>query len=269
MPRHDTLIIKQTHRGLLYEDGIFRSILPAGRYQIPREPSPLESFFGAKGPRVEVALVDIRDRDRTVAVHDLLAADGATISASFAVQFRVADPQAAVHRVKNFEDRLVSETQTAARRVLRGLSVEEILGSRDEIGEEMLLQVREAASPLGLEVSGLDFKDLVIPDDLRKLMNRAVAARRLRQLSAADDASLDDETTADEPLGENDSGLMIARATFARPGDAVPSDRPIRDRDRDHDRDHEALVIRPLLPEPRAGGFAAGGPDGARLRRHS
>jgi hypothetical protein len=129
MARHDTLIIKDTHRGLLYEDGVFRNLLPAGRYQIPREASRLAAFFGARSPRVEVVLVDIRDRDRTVVVQDLLTADGATISATFAVQYRVVDPVAAIHRVKNFEERLSAEAQTAARRVLRGLSVDEILGS--------------------------------------------------------------------------------------------------------------------------------------------
>ena len=69
----------------------------------------------------------------------------------------------------------------AARRVLRGMSLEEIMGSRDEIGEELLRQVRESAAAYGLEVTGLDFKDLIIPDELREALNRAVLARRLRQ----------------------------------------------------------------------------------------
>ena len=108
-----------------------------------------------------MVLVDVRGRDRTVAVQDLLTADGATISASFALQYRVVDPRAALHQVKNFEERLFAETQAAARRALRGMSLEEIMGGRDEIGEELLRQVGESAAAYGLEVSGLDFKDLV------------------------------------------------------------------------------------------------------------
>lgn len=258
MPRHDTLIIKDTHRGLLYEDGIFRDLLPAGRYQIPRPPSPLAAFFGSRGPRVEVILVDVRGRDRTVVVQDLLAADGATISATFQVQYRVADPLAAIHRVKNFEERLYAEAQTAARRVLRGLSVEEILGSRDEIGEEMLLQVREAVEPSGLEVTEIDFKDLVVPDDLRKIMNRAVIARRLRQAQLAGSLAAEDDepTSPEEPAFEDDPGLVIARASFARGNEAPrePEDRS------------EGLTFRPPAREARGETFNASGFDGSLLR---
>ena len=86
----------------------------------------------ANGGNIEVVLIDIRGRDRTVVIQELLTADSATISANFVVQFRVNDPHAAIHQVKNFEERLYSETQTAARRVLRGLSLDEVIASRDE-----------------------------------------------------------------------------------------------------------------------------------------
>ena len=254
MARHDTLIIKDTHRGLLYEDGIYRDLLPAGRYQIPRAPSQVAVFFGSRGPRVEVILVDVRGRDRTVVVQDLLTADGATISASFMVQFRVADPLAAIHRVKNFEERLYSEAQTAARRVLRGLSVEEILGCRDEVGEEMLIQVREAVEPAGLEVTGLDFKDLIVPEDLRKIMNRAVIARRLRQAQMADGLASDDDELAlhDEPAVEDDAGLIIAKSSFARAKAA--------------EEESEGLAFRQPVRETRGEGVFAGGFEGSLLR---
>jgi len=257
MPRHDTLIIKDTHRGLLYEDGLFRDVLEAGRYQIPRLPSALASFFGARGPKVEVVLVDIRGRDRTVVVQDLLTADGATISASFVVQFRVADPLSAIHKVKNFEERLYSEAQIVARRTLRGLSVEEILGSRDEVGEEMLLQIREAVEPAGLEVTGLDFKDLIVPDDLRRIMNRAVIARKLRQAQLADGLSIDDEPASQEGQGaDEEADLIIAKASFGRD----------RQADRDGEVDAEATSFRTIAREPRTSSSYAGGFDGTLLR---
>ena len=204
MSRHDVVIVKDTHRGLLYEDGVFRDTLPAGRYHIPRQPSGLASFFGAKATRADVVLVDVRWRDRTVVVADFLTADGATISATFALQYRVVDARLALHEARNFEDRAFAETQSAARRVLRGMSLEEVLGGRDEIGEELLRQVAEAVTAFGLEVSRLDFKDLVIPSEIRAVMNRAVLAKRLRQAqpagmsSAEDDRDFDDEADFDE-----------------------------------------------------------------------
>jgi SPFH domain / Band 7 family len=254
MPRHDTLIIKDTHRGLLYEDGLFRDLLPAGRYQIPQAPSALAAFFGSKSPRVEVVLVDVRSRDRTVSIQDLLTADGATISASFVVQYRVADPVAAIHRLKNFEERLYSAAQTSARRVLRGLSVDEILGSRDEIGEEMVIQVREAVEPEGLEITSLDFKDLIVPENLRKIMNRAVIAKRLRQAQLADGLVIDDDelTLHDDPASEDEADLIIAKTAFART-----------------DEEPEGLAFRQPSRESRGEGLHANGFDSVLLRRRS
>ncbi len=247
MSRHDTLIIKDTHRGLLYEDGVFRDLLPAGRFHIPRPPGPFRSFFGTRAPRVEVVLVDVRGRDRTVVVQDLLTADGVTISASFVVQYRVSDPVAALHQVKSFDERLFAEVQTAARRALRAMSVEEVMGGRDEIGEELLRQVRESAAGYGLEVSEVDFKDLVIPEELRQVFNRAVLSRRLRQANLADPLAIVGAGQEDEGLdpafvgqaGEpdadaDDDGLIIARASFGR------------ERERDPEPRGDGLSFRPL-----------------------
>ena len=247
MSRHDTLIIKDTHRGLLYEDGVFREVLPVGRFPIPRPPSAFLAFFGAKAPRVEVVMVDVRGRDRTVAVPELLTADGVTISASFVVQYRVSDPVAALHQVKNFDERLYSEVQTGARRVLRGMSVEEVLGGRDEIGEELLRQVEDSASLYGLEVTEVDFKDLIIPEELRKVFNRAVLSKRLRRAQFPDPLAIEDgEGREDDALvpaiehqdadldSEEEAGLIIARASFGR------------DRGREADTRSDGLPIRPF-----------------------
>ena len=220
MSRHRTLIVKETHLGLLYEDGILREVLPAGLHQIPSAPSRLGAFFGARAPRVEVVLIDVRSRDRTVVVQDLLTADCATISVSIVVHYRVADPRAAVHQVRNFEERLYVEAQTAVRRTLRSLSLGEVMSGRDEIGEELQIQLRESARAYGLEVSMLDFKDLVLPEELRQALNRAAIASRLRHLQIAE-ANLDDlgdedslSRTEDASTEPEETEVVLARMAF-------------------------------------------------------
>jgi regulator of protease activity HflC (stomatin/prohibitin superfamily) len=103
------IIIKDTHRGLWYEDGKLLRVLDAGRYEIPKL-----KWFGRQ-PQVEVALVDVRERDLTIKGQEILTADKVAIRVSILVQFRVTDPQAALHTVANFEDRLYSDVQLAAR----------------------------------------------------------------------------------------------------------------------------------------------------------
>ncbi|WP_435007416.1 SPFH domain-containing protein [Tundrisphaera lichenicola] len=224
MSRHLTIIIKETHRGLLYENGVLREILPAGCHRIPRAPSFLMRMFGACSPQVEVSLMDVRGRDLTVVVRDLLTADCATISASFVVHYRVADPRAAALESRNFEERLLVEAQTSARRTLRSLSLGEIIDGRDEIGEELHRLVGESAASFGLEVSALDFKDLALPLEVRDALNRAACASRLRS-GDVDEADRLEE--AEFGLGDRDSAvqeteLRLARMTFDPRND--PSD---------------------------------------------
>src|SRR5438105_13181075 len=98
MNRHE-LIIKDTHRGLWYEDGKLIRVLEAGRYVIPR-------YFNLgfyRRSHVEVALVDVRERDLTIKGQEILTADKVAIRVSIVVQFRVTDPRAALHAVVSFE----------------------------------------------------------------------------------------------------------------------------------------------------------------------
>ena len=44
------IIIKDTHRGLRYEDGVLAKVLEAGRYEIPSR----DRLFGPKGAMVEL-----------------------------------------------------------------------------------------------------------------------------------------------------------------------------------------------------------------------
>src|SRR5215510_11953013 len=117
------IIIKDTHCGLRYEDGVMTGILEAGRHVIPRE----VNFGFYRTPKVEITLVDMRERDLTIKGQEILTADKVAIRVSIIVQFRVTDPRAALHQVENYSDRLYSDVQLAARRSLASMSLEEIL----------------------------------------------------------------------------------------------------------------------------------------------
>src|SRR5512137_1330470 len=78
-------IIKDTHRGLWYEDGKLAKVLEAGRYEIPAQKRWLKRL-----PVVECVLVDIRERDLTIKGQEILTADKVAIRVSILVQFRVA-----------------------------------------------------------------------------------------------------------------------------------------------------------------------------------
>ncbi len=179
MPKKE-IIIKNTHRGLKYEDGVLVKVLEAGRYEIPPEK---EGFwiFKTRRPKVEIQLVDIRERDLTIKGQEILTSDKVAIRVSIIVQFRVTDPQAAIHEVENYEERLYSDVQLAARRSLASMTLEEILKNRNRLSEEILTDVKESAGSYGVAILRADVKDLIFPGNLQEIMNRVLTAERLSE----------------------------------------------------------------------------------------
>ncbi len=176
MPARE-VIIKETHRGLWYRDGVLTRVLEAGRYRVPRYVNL--GFY--RRPRVEVVLVDMRERDLTIKGQEILTADKVAIRVSIIVQFRVVDPRAAMHAVANFEERLYSDVQLAARRSLATMNLEQILTNRNQLNEDILRDVKESATGYGVQISRADVKDLVFPGNLQEIMNRVLAAERTSQ----------------------------------------------------------------------------------------
>ena len=174
-------IVKSTHRGLYYVDGKLTQILDAGRYQIPQR----RSWF-RRLPTVECLLIDVRERELTIKGQEILTADKVAIRVSILVQFKVIDPEAAIHSVESFSDRLYSDVQLAARRSLASMSLEDILTNRNRLSEDILSDVKEAANGYGVAIRRADVKDLIFPGNLQEIMNRVLAAERNSQAQLVD-----------------------------------------------------------------------------------
>ncbi len=123
MPSTD-IIIKDTHRGLYYEDGVLVDMLGAGRYQLPLYKTWQDRLNHFLNPiKAEIVLVDLRTRDLTIKGQEILTSDKVAIRVSILVQFQVSDAKLAIHAVANYEDRLYSDVQLAARRSLAAMSL--------------------------------------------------------------------------------------------------------------------------------------------------
>jgi regulator of protease activity HflC (stomatin/prohibitin superfamily) len=177
------IIIKNTHRGLRYEDGVLTAVLEAGRYVIPRR---IDLGFMYRRPLVEIVLVDVRERDLTIRGQEILTADKVALRVSIVVRFRVTDPRAALEAVTNYEDRIYADVQLAARRSLAATSLEDILTDRNRLSEDILADVKETAAGYGVEILRADVKDLIFPGNLQEIMNRVLAAERTSQAQLVD-----------------------------------------------------------------------------------
>jgi len=209
------IIIKDTHRGLWYEDGVLTKVLEAGRYEFDNS----KGLFGKRRPYVEVVLVDMRERDLTIKGQEILTSDKVALRVSIIVQFRVVDPKLAIHAVEKYEDRLYGDIQLAARRSLASMTLEDILTNRNQLSEDILRDVKSTAATYGVTIQRADVKDLVFPGNLQEIMNKVLAAERMSQVqlvearTKADVQKIESQATAEAQRIEAETRAAAQRLT--------------------------------------------------------
>lgn len=206
------IIIKDTHRGLWYENGVMTTVLEAGRYKLRRK----RDTFAMKKARIEVVLVDMRERDLTIKGQEILTADKVAIRVSIIVQFRVTDPQAAIHAVENYEDRIYTDVQLAARRSLASMKLESILTNRNQLSEDILRDVKDSAARYGVMILRADVKDLIFPGNVQDVMNRVLTAERLSQAQLIDARTKAETQTIEAQARANTKRLEAAAQAEAK-----------------------------------------------------
>jgi len=149
---------------LVFVDGVFDRKLAAGSHA-----------FWNVGPKVEGKLIDMRRQALEVTGQELLTKDRVTIRVNLSAIYKVVDPVAAVTGTKDFVETLYREAQFALRRTLGAMTLDQILAEKVDID---ITPVRDAMSPLGVEVSELAMKDVILPGEMRDILNKVVAAEK-------------------------------------------------------------------------------------------
>ncbi|MGF1603337.1 MAG: slipin family protein [Thermosynechococcaceae cyanobacterium] len=171
-------IVPESFIGLLYEDGAFVRTLNPGRhaFKSPLLASLMSWFF----PSIQrdIKLVDMRERSLTIKGQEILTADKVAIRVSLLVYFRVQNAESAMHNVSSYEERIYEDVQLAARRFLASRDLDAILSDRNEISDNVRVDVSGAATSYGVEIIRADVKDLVFPGNLREIMNQVLETER-------------------------------------------------------------------------------------------
>ena len=136
-----------------------------------------------KSRDVQVALVDVRERDLTIKGQEILdRRQGRHPRQHHRAVPRRSIRKAAMHEVDNYEERIYGDVQLAARRSLALMTLDEILTNRNRCREDILRDVKEVAARYGVEILRADVKDLTFPGNLQEVMNKVLAAERMSRV---------------------------------------------------------------------------------------
>jgi regulator of protease activity HflC (stomatin/prohibitin superfamily) len=153
--------------GLLFVDGKLTERLPAGRHA-----------FWAVGRTVKIQKVDTRPTPLEVTAQEILTKDRVGIRVTLTAFTKVTDPEKAALAAGDVSNTLYRLVQFAIREAVATRTLDEILAARDTIDREVRAFVTERAGALGVEIGEIGVKDVILPGDVRELLNKVVEAER-------------------------------------------------------------------------------------------
>ena len=161
------ILVFPFERVLVWVDGVLEVVLEAGRHGLSNHERKLE-----------VQRVDMREQELQIVGQDLVTRDKVTLRLNLVLKHRVVDPVLAVQTVDNLRDALYAEAQLVARAAIAGVTVDELLERRTELTTAMIAEVAERAATWGVEVRRLEIKDVVLPGEMKTLLNQVIEAEK-------------------------------------------------------------------------------------------
>lgn len=159
--------VAEGHVGLLFVDGKFVRELEAGA-----------AMFWAVTRKATVKVIDLRRQSLDVTGQEVLTRDRVTLRVNLAAEYQVVDAVKAATAVKDFADALYRALQFAFRKSLGAKSLDEILADKVTAEVEAVERVRTDMAAIGLSVGDIAVKDVVLPGEMRDILNKVVAAEK-------------------------------------------------------------------------------------------
>lgn len=162
--------VPSDHVGLLYVDGVFDRQLGSGRY----------AFIRALH-RVDAVILDLRLQTLEVTGQEVLTKDRIGLRANVTAVYRITDPAVAVSVAADLRDHLYKALQFALRQVIGTRTLEEVLGDKQGINAAIADHLAGEIRETGIAVPTVGVKDIILPGDVRELMNRVIEAEKTAQ----------------------------------------------------------------------------------------
>lgn len=122
--------------------------------------------------------VDIRVKAVDVPLQEAITKDNVSAKINAVIYYQVSDASKAILEVENFWYAVSQLAQTTMRNVVGELELDELLANREQAAKRIKEIVDEATDPWGIKVSGVELKDVILPDDMQRVIAKQAEAER-------------------------------------------------------------------------------------------
>lgn len=166
-------VVSSNDKALLFVNGTFVKELKSGTH-----------YFWNNAITFEVKTVDTRQQQVEISGQELLTKDKAGLRINFFVRYQVVDILKALVDNKDFEKQLYVTMQLALRAFIGGLTLDELLTRKDTIANAILEDAKTKIEDLGLVISDAGIRDVILPGDMKEIMNQVLVAEKKAQANS-------------------------------------------------------------------------------------
>ena len=156
----------------LYFNKHFEKVLEPGTY-----------YFWKNGVEVDVGYVDTRLTQMNITGQEILTQDKVSLRINFVCSYRITDYVKVLTEIDDYAEQLHVTAQLAMREYVGKHKLDEILEGKDQVSEHIIARLKEKAPALFVEVLDGGVKDIILPGEIRDIMNTVLAAEKRAQAS--------------------------------------------------------------------------------------
>ena len=162
--------VEQHEVGLAFLDGELFETLGPGRHG-----------FWQVGRKVTARTLDTRPTPLEITAQEILTKDRVSLRLTLTCFVRVTDARKAALSTPDYGQHVYKLVQFAIREAVAGRTLDEVLNDRETVDAQVVAHVREGLGDIGVEVTELGVKDVILPGDMRELINKVVEAEKTAQ----------------------------------------------------------------------------------------
>ncbi len=157
---------------MLYYDKKFVKELEPGVY-----------WFWKNGVDITQRQVNVTKQLLDINHQELLTADKVTVRITMAIEYTITEPKVFAETLTNGEEQLRLCAQLALRDYVGGMKLEELLDKKGEFSGFLMDRLSKSECALWCSIGSAGIKDVIIPGEIRQIMNTVLMAEKQAQAS--------------------------------------------------------------------------------------
>lgn len=165
-----TIYVSEYEKCRLYYNCKLKRILDSGVY-----------YFFKNAVVVDHSIVDTRLTKMDIVGQEILTQDKISIRLSLVCNYRIKDFIKVLTEIDDYKEQIHLTAQLAMREYVGKYKIDELLDNKENISKYILERLQEKAKSLYIEIEEAGVKDIILPGEMRSIMNTVILAEKKAQ----------------------------------------------------------------------------------------